>query len=365
MARIARLAGVSAPTVSKVLNGRAGVSTSTRQRVEEVIREHGYRRDGKREPAPLIEVVFQNLDSLWALEIIRGVELVAQAHGLAVTVTEMHGRLTPHRGWAQEVLVRRPVGVIAVSAQLTAAQHAQLASRSIPLVILDPSGEPSHQTHSVGAMNWNGGLAAARHLLQLGHRRISMINGPSEFICCRARLDGLRAAMDGAGVPVDPQLLRVAPLCVESGLAQAEHLLRLPEPPTAIVTGNDLQALGVYEAARRLGRRVPQDLSVIGFDDLAFVQWVDPPLTTVRQPLMQMGAAAAELVLSIAMGRTPEHDRIELPTTLVVRGSTAAPGGRTPAARAANGVGGAADHTAAYRADSGEGRVDGTDFRSS
>ncbi|HLL69467.1 MAG TPA: LacI family DNA-binding transcriptional regulator [Micromonosporaceae bacterium] len=325
VARIATLAGVSAPTVSKVINGRSGVSSSTRQRVEDVIRVQGYQRTGRAEPSPIIELVFQALDSLWALEIIRGVEQVVRPHGLTATITEMYGRLTPDKDWARQVLVRRPTGVIGVSAQLTAAQHTQLASRAIPVVTLDPSGEPSHRGTSVGTTNWNGGLVAARHLLELGHRRIAMINGPSEFVCCRARQDGYRAALDAAGVPVDPELLRIAPLYVEGGLTQARDLLRLPDPPTAIFTANDLQALGVYEAAREQGLRIPRDLSVVGFDDLAFVRWIGPPLTTVRQPLLQMGAKAAELVMDLAVGRVPEHDRIELPTTLVVRGSTAPP----------------------------------------
>jgi DNA-binding LacI/PurR family transcriptional regulator len=272
--------------------------------------------------------VFQALDSLWALEIIYGVERVAKAQGLAVAVTEMRGRLTPGNEWAQQVLARRPMGVIGVSATLTMDQHEQLLARAIPVVTLDPSGEPAHQTHSVGAMNWNGGLAAARHLLDLGHRRIAMINGPEDFLCCRARFDGYRAALDAAGVPVEPALIRVAPLYAEAGLEQATQLLRLPEPPTAIFTANDLQASGTLEAARRAGVRVPDDLSVVGFDDLPFVQWLGPPLTTVRQPLADMGSAAADMVLALALGTPPAHARVELPTTLVIRHSTAPP--RTP-----------------------------------
>ncbi|GAA4670221.1 LacI family DNA-binding transcriptional regulator [Phytohabitans rumicis] len=333
VARIAHLAGVSAPTVSKVLNGRAGVASDTRQRIEQVIQDHGYRRQEQTEPAtPVVEVVFQSLDSLWALEIIRGVEQVVRPHGLAVAVSEMHGQLTPDQAWTQDVLARRPTGVIAVSANLTEMQSAQLASRAIPLVILDPSGEPTHETPSVGATNWNGGLVAARHLLELGHRRIAMINGSAEFLCCRARLDGFRAAVETAGVPVDPDLIRVAPLYVEGGHAEATALLALPEPPTAIFAANDLQALGVYEAARARGMRIPQELSVVGFDDLPFARWAGPALTTVRQPLFKMGATAAELALALADGRKPEHDRIELATTLVVRDSTAPPPDPRPAA---------------------------------
>lgn len=329
VARIAHLAGVSAPTVSKVLNGRAGVAPETRRRIEQVIQDHGYRRQEQAEPVtPVIEVVFQSLDSPWALEIIHGVSQAAQPRGLAVAVSEMHGRLTPDEAWTQDVLARRPTGVVAVSANLTNQQIAQLASRAIPLVILDPSGEPTHDTPSVGATNWNGGLVAARHLLELGHRRIGMINGPAELLCCRARLDGYRAAMDAAGIPVDTELVRTAPLYMAGGLVEATALLALPDPPTAIFTANDLQALGVYEAARVASLRIPHDLSVVGFDDIPLGQWVGPSLTTVRQPLRKMGATAADLVLLIADGRRPEHDRIELATTLVVRASTAPSAGR-------------------------------------
>lgn len=324
--KIARLAGVSVPTVSKVINGRGGVASQTRQRIEDLIDEHGYRRSESLHSSAVVEVVFQNLDSLWALEIIRGVEQVAGLHGCAVAVTQMHGRLTPDRMWAQEVLARRPAGVVGVSAKLTAAQRKLLESRGIPLVALDPTGEPLHRVPSVGAMNWNGGLAAARHLIDLGHRRIAMINGPDQLFCCRARLDGFRAGLDAAGLRFDDRLLRTGPLYVEDGWRMAAELLRLADAPTAIFAANDLQALGVYQAAGEVRLRIPQDLSVIGFDDLPFAQWLVPSLTTVRQPLMQMGATAAELLFVLAAGGTPEHERIELPTTLTVRGSAAAPG---------------------------------------
>nr|MDT0657818.1 LacI family DNA-binding transcriptional regulator [Micromonospora sp. DSM 115978] len=326
VARIARIAGVSAPTVSRVINGQTGVASHTRRRVEEVIREHGYQRPEGSGSVAILELVFHAIESPWALEIIQGVGRTAREHDLAVVLTELQGRLTPGRAWTEQILAHRPTGVVAVFSELTTDQQSQLASRSIPLVVLDPTGEPLHQTPSVGATNWNGGLAATRHLLELGHRRIAMISGPVQWPCCRARLDGYRAAMDAAGVEADPDLVRVHPLYVEGGLAGAADLLRLDRPPTAIFTANDLQAVGVYQAAHRAGVRIPEELSVVGFDDLSFAAWAMPPLTTIRQPLEQMGATAAELVLALAAGqRLPQH-RIELATTLVVRDSTAAPG---------------------------------------
>ena len=324
-ASIARIAGVSVPTVSRVINGKPGVASSTRERVEAVIREQGYQRPGGSVPVPVVELVFHALESPWALEIIRGVEQVCREQELAVVLSEMQGRLTPGRAWTEQVLARRPMGVIAVFSELTVAQQSQLATRGIPLVVLDPTGEPLHETPSVGATNWSGGLAATRHLLGLGHRRIAMISGPPEWPCCCARLDGYRAAMDSAGVPVDPDLVRVSTLYVEGGLRDGRELLRLPDPPTAVFTANDLQAFGMYEAAREAGLRIPGDLSVIGFDDLSFTQWAGPPMTTVRQPLFQMGATAARLILTLAGGERLANPRTELATTLVIRQSTGPP----------------------------------------
>ena len=135
----------------------------------------------------------------------------------------MQGRLTPGAGWTEQVLSRRPMGVIAVLSDLTAHQQAQLATGSIPLVTLDPTGEPLHDTPSVGAANYSGALVATRHLLELGHRRIGMLCGNLKWPFCRARLDGFRAAMDQAGVPVDPDLVRVGPLYVEGAARETRR----------------------------------------------------------------------------------------------------------------------------------------------
>ena len=323
---IARATGVSSPTVSRVLNGKAGVSASTRERVEAALRESGYRRQEGRQSLAIVELMFHALESPWALEIICGVERVAREHELAVVLTEMQGRFTPGRAWTEQVLERRPTGVVAVFSELTVQQQSQLATRGIPLVVVDPTGEPLHETPSVGATNWSGGVAATRHLLDLGHRRIAMISGPTQWPCCRARLDGYNAAMASAGITVEPALTPVEILYVEGGLRAGTSLLRLPDPPTAIFTANDLQAIGVFEAARRAGMRIPQELSVVGFDDLPYAQWSGPPMTTVRQPLADMGATAARLLVALSRGEQPDQLRIELSTTLIVRESTAPPG---------------------------------------
>lgn len=326
IADIAERAGVSVPTVSKVINGRSDVSAETRRHVEAIIREAGYQR-GERagRTAPLLELIFHELESEWAMEIVRGVERVAGRHHLAVVLSEMQGRRTVGRTWIDGVLSRRPTGVIAVFSELTETSRDQLRSRGIPFVVVDPTGEPQHDTPSIGATNWSGGLAATRHLLGLGHRRIAVIGGPPDILCSRARLDGFRAAMDEAGVAVDPGLVSRGDFHVDEGIRRGRALLQRPDRPTAIITGNDLQALGVYQAARDLRLHIPEDVSVVGFDDLPMARWVSPPLTTIRQPLAEMAEEAAELVVAMAGGTAPPQPRVELATELVVRESTAPP----------------------------------------
>ncbi|MEV4561093.1 LacI family DNA-binding transcriptional regulator [Kitasatospora sp. NPDC049285] len=326
LSEIARAAGVSAPTVSKVLNGRADVSPATRAKVEEILRRTGYqRRRTASTPSRLLDLVFHQLDSAWAVEVIRGVENVAREEGLSIVLSESAGRLTPGQTWVDGVLARRPVGAVLVLSDLDAAQRDQLTSRDIPFVVLDPAGDPADGVPAVGTNNWQGGLAATRHLLELGHRRIGVISGPLAMMCSRARVDGYRTALETARIPVDPSLIHEGDFHHEGGYARARELLTRPDRPTAIFAGNDLQALGVYQAARELGLRVPEDLSVVGFDDLPLALWVGPPLTTVRQPLVEMAETAARLAVGLARGEHPAATRVDLATSLVVRTSTAPP----------------------------------------
>lgn len=327
IAQIAELTGVSIPTVSKVVNGRAEVAPDTRAIVEHAIQEYGYRRRRKRAgPAAFLELVFHELEGPYPLEIIKGVEQVAREHHLGVVVSQLQGRHTPGQGWIEEVLRRRPAGVIAVFSGPDAAQRSMLRTREIPLVLVDPTGESGHTVPSVGASNWSGGLSATRHLIDLGHRRIAIITGPPHVLSSRARLDGYRAALDAAGVPGDPALIRQGDFQIRDGLRHTRELLRLPDPPTAIFAANDGTAIGVYQAASEAGWPIPGELSVIGFDDLPPAQWMIPPLTTIRQPLTEMAVAAATMVVALAGNEALASERLVLATTLVVRGSTAPPG---------------------------------------
>ncbi|WP_298456172.1 LacI family DNA-binding transcriptional regulator [uncultured Cellulomonas sp.] len=329
IAAIAAEVGVSVPTVSKVLNGRRDVAPDTRARVEATIAKHGYRarRGGSRSEtrSRLLDLVFHDHGAPWAVEIIRGVEAVAGPARLGVVLSELGGRHRPPQEWFDDVLARRPLGVILVLSDLDAGQRRQLETRSIPFVVVDTAGEPPPGVPTVGSANWNGGLAATRHLVELGHRRIAVISGPTDVLCSRARIDGYRSALDQAGIPVDPALVRNGDFFVEGGYRHGLDLLSRPDRPTAIFAGSDFQALGVLRAARELGLRIPQDLSVVGYDDLPIVSWIGPPLTTVRQPLYEMAGTAARMVLDLADGIVPDNQRIDLAIELVVRESTAPP----------------------------------------
>ena len=323
---IAGEAGVSLSTVSKVLNGRSDVAAATRHRVESILDRHGYqRRVGLPGRSTLIELVFPDLDTVWAMELIRGVENVAKTRGLSVVVTESGNRHSPAADWISGVLRRRPVGVVLVFSDLADDAKAQLRSRAIPFVIVDPAGDPTPDVPSVGSANWAGGLMATRHLVELGHTRIAAITGPDDMMCSHARLDGFRSAMNTAGLPVDESLVAFGNFLVDGGRDNARAMLARDDRPTAIFAGSDLQALGVLDAARALGIQVPAELSVVGYDDLQLARWSSPALTTVHQPLTQMAEEAARLVIRMSETELETIPRVDLATRLVVRESTAAP----------------------------------------
>jgi len=322
---IAKEAGVSLPTVSRVLNGRSDVAPETRQRVERLLRERGYRRRKAhvRAVPRLIDLVFNDLDSRWAVEIIRGVEDVAHSAGVGTVVSAIHRRAASAAQWLQNLRARTTDGVIFVTSDLTPPMHAELRRLDVPMVVVDPAGLPAIGVPTIGATNWAGGMSATEHLLSLGHRRIGFIAGPKRLLCSRARQDGYGAALAAAGIDLDPALIQQGDFYHESGFAGGRGLLALKRRPTAIFASSDQMAFGVYEAARQRGLRVPDDISVVGFDDLPESRWASPPLTTVRQPLAEMGLTAARTVLRLARGEEIETPRIELATELVGRVSTA------------------------------------------
>lgn len=330
IATIAEQSGLSTATVSKVLNGKPDVSARTRMLVQDVLLSSGYRKRGRGDAPPLIDVVFNDFDSPWAIEIVRGAAAAAQARGLTVAFTAL-SEGDKRRVWFDHITSRGTRGVILLLSQLTERQRTELLARGLPFVVIDPTAEPGPEVSSVGATNWSGGLAATKHLIDLGHERIGIITGPPELLCSRARLDGYRAALERAGLVVDHQVVRPGDFRVKAGYEQALALFGLRARPTAIFAGNDLAALGVLRAAREAGLGVPEDVSVVGFDDIPLAEWSTPSLTTVRQPLTEMAAVAVQTLLAWPESGGAVRRRVELATDLVVRESTAPPGGTRPA----------------------------------
>ena len=217
--------------------------------------------------------------------------------------------------------------VIAVTTPLTAEQVAAAAHAQVPLVAIDPVNSLPSTVPSIGSTNWAGGHEATTHLLGLGHRRIGHLSGAGGSVPARERLAGYRSALEDAGVPHDPGLVTGGGFSYEAGFAGAQELLELEDPPTALFAASDEAALGAFEAARQAGLRVPEDLSVVGFDDTLLARWASPKLTTVRQPLHAMGEMAVERAITLLAGGSRRVHPLQLQTSLVERSSTAAPRG--------------------------------------
>ena len=326
LADVAADAGVSVPTVSKVLNNRPDVGEPARRRVEASITRTGYLRRAaakKRPRAGLIDVVVHGMNSPWVIEVLAGAEEAAHRAGVGMVVTAARDDLSG--AWVKALARRRSDGVVLVISDISKETLSQLRTRHVPVVVVDRTGNSDPGLASVGATNWSGALSATEHLLSLGHRRIGIVSGHPRLACSAERIDGYHAALRRAGLPIDPELVLHGDFYPEGGRAGAHRLLDLAEPPTAIFAGSDLQALGVYEAAGQRGLRVPDDLSVVGFDDLMIARYVTPPLTTIRQPHREMAAEAVRMVLALSHGdEVVPPQRIELATSLVVRASTRA-----------------------------------------
>lgn len=327
---VAAAAGVSKATVSKALNGRDDVSAETRERILAAVTEIGYRPTTSLAPVTsrrAVAVVFDIPASPYILGVLQGTIDAATAEQVDLLV-----RLAPerasrtHRTVAREwVADQRAAGVVGIIGLTLTAPDGLIRAASdadLPFVMVDPVDTRHRHMVSVGSSNWAGARTATEHLIGLGHRRIGWIGGPEASDAARDRLYGYQAALDAAGFTVDPALVRSDQFAVAPGTRHAHELLALDDPPTAIMGGDDEIAVGVLAAAHALGVRVPEQLSVTGFDDTPQAAWTTPPLTTVHQHLEEMGRMAVQTVLAMADGGRPASRHVELATSLTLRAST-------------------------------------------
>ena len=328
ISEIAARAGVSIPTVSRVLNGRPDVAPATRARIEQILKESGYvhskaARGLRKGSSGIIDLLVPGLDNPYVTEIIRGVEEALRRTGLRLALSFTQDLPLGERQWLDKIADRATDGAILVLARGQSSRLDELRRRGIPFIFVDYHGELGPDVPSVGTTNWAGGRMAVEYLLSLGHRRIAIIAGPASLRCSLDRIAGYRAALEAAGIPIDPELIRPGDFRLQSGYAQTSALLALPQPPTAIFTGNDLQAMGVYKALYLRNIHVPERMSVIGFDDIPLTTIVSPSLTSVRQPLFDMGRVATSMLIRLIAGEPLDSLRVELATTLITRESCA------------------------------------------
>jgi LacI family transcriptional regulator len=330
IAEIAAQAGVSIPTVSRVLNGRPDVAPATRARIKQIIKESGYvyssaAKGPRKGSSGIIDLLVPGLDNPYVTEIVRGVEEALERTGLRLALSFTQDESFGERQWLDKIADRATDGAILVLANGQSSRLDELQRRGIPFVVVDHRGELGPDVPSVGATNWAGGRMAVEYLLSLGHRRIAMIAGPVSHRCSLDRIAGYRAALEAVGISIDPELIRPGDFRLQSGYTQTSALLALPHPPTAIFAGNDLQAMGVFKALYLRNIHVPERMSVIGFDDIPLTTIVSPSLTSVRQPLFDMGRVATTMLLRLIAGEPLDSTRVELATTLITRESCAPP----------------------------------------
>ena len=326
MQQVAAEAGVSVATVSKVLNGRYGVSASTSAHVTEVIHRLGYEaslvaRSLRNHHTNVIGVLVADFEP-FSTEVLKGAADAIRGTGFELVAYSAGGRVDEHIGWERRYL-SRVMGTLVDGAVLVTPTVVDVSSDR-PIVAVDPHTGPSVLPTITGD-NLQGARLAVRHLLELGHTRIGMVTGRPDLISAQLREQGYREELAAAGAPVDEALLRCGSFEPDPARAAARELLSLADPPTAIFAGNDLSALAALEVARELGVDVPGSLSVIGFDNIPESALADPPLTTVDQPIRQMGHDAVAMLLALITGEVLESTHETLDTTLVVRGSTGSP----------------------------------------
>jgi len=340
---VASAAQVSKATVSKALNGRPDVAAETRERVLAAVAALRYRpttAPAAGAPRRALAVTFDLPVSPYIANVLQGV-LASATHEKLDLLTRLPpdraGRThrTVARAWVAEQSTCGVVGIVGLMLSEPDALIDAAADAHVPFVMVDPVDTLNQRMVSVGSSNWAGARAAADHLIGLGHRRIAWIGGPETSDAAHDRLYGYRAALDAAGLALDPRLVRTGEFDVGAGTGHARDLLTAPEPPTAIMAADDELAVGALVAARELGVRIPDDLSVTGFDDTPQAAWTTPPLTTVRQHLDGMGRLAVQTALAMAEGRSLASRRVELSTSLTVRDTTGpAPGAPTAGRRA-------------------------------
>lgn len=325
---IARLAQVSHSTVSRALRGSQQVSATTAARIREIAEDTGYRASAAARSlvvgqSKTIGVVVTSIADPFVAEVVSGIEDLAENHGYSVFLANSNADPEREVRVVRSFEERRVDGIIVTSSRVGALYVPMMERMRVPVVLLN-NQHPSQFVHSVLIDNVAASLEATRHLIGLGHSRIAYLGDRFGHHSDTERCAGYRRALEEAGLKFDTELVALGDGKPKGGEQAMAQLLALPRRPTAVFCYNDMSALGAIHQIRAHGLKVPRDLSVVGFDDLYFCQYLAPPLTTVRQPLRQMGRMAMETLLHIFDGPYSTHN-LRVEGQLIVRESTDRP----------------------------------------
>lgn len=322
---VAEKAGVSHSTVSRVLNNKTNVNAETRERVLRAMEQLGYvgnmhARSLAGGSSRVIGLLVDHLNTGYMGELIRGIDGALEAHAYNLMLYTTHRQKTRETAYVTKMTQGFADGLILIVPRNEKAYLETLQQRKFPHVLIDYQGYNRH-VPSIITTNRKGGYDATAYLIETGHRRIGFITGEMAYGCAPERLAGYRAALEDHNIAFDAELVSEGNFLQPQGYQCAHQLLCLPHPPTALFVSNDVMAFGAMEAARELGFRIPADLSIIGFDDIPQAAHMHPPLSTVRQPLEEMGRSAIDLLFKYIANPLAEIERVELSTRLVLRES--------------------------------------------
>ncbi|MBX3062684.1 MAG: LacI family DNA-binding transcriptional regulator [Anaerolineae bacterium] len=323
---VARASGVSYATVSRVLSGYEFVKASTRHRVMEAVEQLGYvanlqARSLAGGRSRIIGLLVPNLDNGYIGTIMRGIDQELERANYDLMLYTTHRQPDNESFYVNAIANGLTEGLLLVTPLVATTYLKVLREHSFPYVLIDQV-DGADNSSSVSATNWQGAYEATQHLIELGHRRIAFITGALVIQSAVDRLQGYKAALADSGIPIRDELILEGDYLQRSGYEISKNLLQSAVPlPTAIFASNDLSAFGAMDAARECGLRIPDDISVIGFDDIPQASLVYPKLTTVGQPLEQMGKVAVKMLLEQIEGRNHQPRRVTLATQLVLRDS--------------------------------------------
>lgn len=326
---VAAEAGVSPTAVSRYLNNRIDLPQATRDRIDAAIAKLDYRpnvlaRRLSTGRAEAISLVTPDIANPFFAQLAAAVEREAHERGYAVYISSTSGGAGTEIDAIHRMTDSHVDGLIMMTNRVDDGSLASLLAGRENVVLLDED-IAGVSVPRVFVENVEGAYAATRHLIEAGHSDIAIIGGPNRLLSVTERLEGYTKAMNEAGLPVRPGRVMLGDYSREYGAAAATVLLDAPAPPTAILACSDYIAIGVIQAVRDHGLSIPQDLSLVGFDDMAFAELVDPPLTTVRQPVANMGQLAVRHLLALIEGDAPPPPETRLPVQLVTRRSVASP----------------------------------------